>query len=190
MKPTAHPVQQLAFRHNRPTIGVLAGWQFYNITTSLNYLMPVYKGIIRAAQELDCNLLQGCGVGVGEELTDSNHPAWPSNSAETDFVLIGPWNTDGLIIFTPLHSPERSAYVQSLRARGFPVLFVGSGEQGPTLAADNAGGVREALRHLVNHGHREIAFIAGSQDDLAGDTGERLNAYLAAPKVNRQPLSG
>lgn len=187
MKPSARPVQQLAFRHNRPTIGVLAGWQFYNITTSLNYLMPVYKGIIRAAQELDCNLLLGCGVGVGVEPTDSNHPAWPTNSAEGDFVPIGPWNTDGLIIFTPLHSLERSAYVQSLRARGFPVQFVGSGEQGPTLAADNAGGVREALRHLVGHGHREIAFIAGSQDDLAGDTGERLNAYLAALEAHGLP---
>src|SRR5690606_30393529 len=127
------------------------------------------------------------GVGVGVEPTDSNHPAWPTNSAEGDFVPIGPWNTDGLIIFTPLHSLERSAYVQSLRARGFPVQFVGSGEQGPTLAADNAGGVREALRHLVGHGHREIAFIAGSQDDLAGDTGERLNAYLAALEAHGLP---
>jgi hypothetical protein len=70
-------------------------------------------------------------------------------------------------------------------ADGFP------GEHALTAAYGvSRRGVREALRHLASHGHREIAFIAGSQDDLAGDTGERLNAYLAAPKVNRQPLSG
>lgn len=164
----------------RPTIGVLAGWQFYNTATSLNYLMPVYKGIENAAREQDCNLLLGCGIGSGAELPEPSRPAWFSDSDDNDFVPIGPWNTDGLIIFTPLHSPERSAALQSLIRDGFPVLFIGSGEQGPTLAADNASGVREAINHLVNHGHREIAFIAGSLDDLAGDTGERLQAYLAA----------
>ncbi|GAP15780.1 transcriptional regulator [Longilinea arvoryzae] len=165
------------YHQGKPTIGVLAGWQFYNIATSLNYLMPVYKGIIRAAQERDCNLLLGCGIGIGAGPVEPNRPAWPANTPDDDFVPIGPWNTDGLIIFTPLHSELRSAYVQGLLGQGFPVLFIGSGEQGPTLAADNAGGVREAIRHLVNHGHSQIGFIAGSRDDLAGDTGERFNAF-------------
>lgn len=142
--------------------------------------MPVYKGIIRAAQELDCNLLLGCGVGLGAGAAEPNRPAWPANTTDNDFVPIGPWNTDGLIIFTPLHSGQRSAYVQGLLAQHFPVLFIGTGEHGPTLAADNAGGVHAAIRHLVDHGHRQIAFIAGSRDDLAGDTGERINAFQEA----------
>ncbi len=36
------------------------------------------------------------------------------------------------------------------------------------------------MRHLVEHGHRRIAFIAGSPEDLAGDTGARFSAYQAA----------
>ncbi|HEX2978730.1 MAG TPA: substrate-binding domain-containing protein [Anaerolineaceae bacterium] len=167
------------YRNGKPTIGVLAGWQFYNIATNLNYLMPVYKGIIHAAHGLDCNLLLGCGLGLGAGPAEPTRPAWPANTPDDDFVPIGPWNTDGLIIFPPLHSDQRSAYVQGLLSQGFPVLFIGSGEHGPTLAADNAGGVRKAIRHLVEHGHSQIAFIAGSQDDLAGDTGERLQAYQA-----------
>jgi signal transduction histidine kinase/AraC-like DNA-binding protein/ActR/RegA family two-component response regulator len=36
------------------------------------------------------------------------------------------------------------------------------------------------MRHLVDHGHRRIAFIAGSVEDMEGDTGERLQAYHEA----------
>ena len=131
-------------------------------------------------QNLSCNLMLGCGMGASASPDDPPRPAWPVPSSDVDFIPIGPWNTDGIIIFTPLHSPTRSQYVQSLIAAGHPVLFIGAGEVGPTLAADNQGGISEAVRHLATHGHRQIAFIAGSSDDMAGDTGERLNAYQAA----------
>jgi signal transduction histidine kinase/AraC-like DNA-binding protein/ABC-type sugar transport system substrate-binding protein len=65
-------------------------------------------------------------------------------------------------------------------ANGHPVVFIGSGEAGPTVAADNTSGVFAALDHLVEHGHRQIAFIAGSPEDMAGDTGARFSAYRAA----------
>ena len=96
---------------------------------------------------------------------------------DCDFAPIGERNTDGLIVFTPLHSSGRSGYIRRLCEKGHQVLFIGSGEDGATIAADNVGGVKSAFDHLVRHGHRRIAFIAGSQDDLAGDTGERLAAY-------------
>ncbi len=60
------------------------------------------------------------------------------------------------------------------------MIFIGAGEQGPTLVADNRAGLIEAMRHLVEHGHQRIAFIAGSADDLSGDSGDRLRAYQAA----------
>ena len=168
------------FRHGRPTIGVLAGWQFYRTATNLSYLLPVFRGINRAAQDLGCNLLLGCGMGASASPNDPPRPAWPLPSPEVDFIPIGAWNTDGIIIFAPLHSPARSQYVQDLVATGHPILFIGSGETGPTLAANNQGGVFDAIHHLVEHGHQRIAFIAGSVDDMAGDTGERLKAYQSA----------
>ncbi|PWH13866.1 MAG: ATPase [Anaerolineae bacterium] len=163
-----------------PTIGVLAGWQFYRTATTLSYLAPIFRGICRAAQALNCNLLLGCGIGPSASPSDPYRPAWPVASAEQDFVPIGPWNTDGLIVVPPLHSIQRSDYIQHLRAAGFPILFIGSGESGPTILADNATGITQAVRHLVEHGRRKLAFIAGSADDLTGDTGKRLQAFQAA----------
>jgi signal transduction histidine kinase/AraC-like DNA-binding protein len=42
--------------------------------------------------------------------------------------------------------------------------------------ADNVGGIRQALEHLVNHGHRQIAFVAGRQSEHS-DSGVRLQAF-------------
>ena len=165
---------------SRPTLGVLAGWQFYRTATNLSYLMPIFRGIRRAAQALNCNVLFGCGMGPSASPSDPHRPAWPVPSEEQDFVPIGPWNTQGLIVAAPLHSAARSAYLRELRAAGFPVLFIGSGEEGPTIAANNAAGILQAVEHLMAHGRRQIAFIAGSADDLSGDSGKRLQAFSAA----------
>ncbi len=170
-------------RDKRPTIGILAGWQFYRTATNLSYLAPLFRGASRAAKDLDCNLLMGCGIGPSASPTDPFRPAWPFLSPEHDFIPIGPWNTEGLIIVNPLHSKERSEYVQSLIAAGKPVLFVGSGENGPTIMTDNSTGILQAMRHLLDHGHRQIAFIAGTEDDLDGDTGDRLRAYQSACRL-------
>ncbi len=170
----------VASRHDRPTIGVLAGWQFYWTATPLSYLSPIYRGIRQAAAELGCNLLLGCGMGASARPEDLLRPAWPVPSSEVDFVPIGPWNTDGLIAVNPLHSERRSSYLQAVAAAGHPLVFVGAGERGTTIVADNAGGIAQAMRHLVDHGHERIAFIAGSLEDMEGDSGDRLRAYQAA----------
>jgi signal transduction histidine kinase/DNA-binding response OmpR family regulator len=122
-------------------------------------------------------------MGPSASPSDPLRPAWPIFSPDQDFVPIGPWNTDGLIIAVPLHSQSRSEYVQNLIASGHPILFVGSGEAGPTIAVNNAGGILEAMRHLVEHGHRQIAFIAGTVEDMRGDSGDRLHAYQAALEI-------
>ena len=167
----------------RPTIGVLAGWQFYWTATPLSYLAPIFRGIRQAARALDCNLLLACGMGPSADSGDPLRPAWPDPSPDTDFVPIGPWNTDGLIAVNPLNSRARSRYLHELAAGGYPLVYIASGEQGPAIVADNAGGIHAAMQHLVDHGHRHIAFIAGSPDDLAGDSGARLHAYRTALRV-------
>jgi len=94
-------------------------------------------------------------------------------------VPVGPWNTDGLIIFAPLLNESRSRYLQQLISEGHPVLFIGTGENGPSIQADNQLGIHQAVDHLVEHGHSRIAFIAGDPQD-AGDSKDRLAAYLSA----------
>ncbi len=165
------------FIRTRPTLGVLAGWQFAWTATPFSYLDPIFQGICVAAKDLGCNVLLGCGMGGWAAEHDTLRTAWPFISPESDFVPLGPWNTDGLMVISPLHSEIRSRYLQELRAAGHPLIFIGSGESGPAIVADNRSGILEALRHLVSHGHRSIAFIAGSRDDMEGDTGVRLQAY-------------
>lgn len=165
--------------NERPTFGVLAGWEYAWTRTPLSYLDPIFQGVCAAAHDLECNVLVGCGMGSGNR-GEPVHTAWPFSSPESDFVPIGPWNTDGLIIVNPLHSSERSRYVQDLIVAGHPVIFIAPGEPGPTIAVDNRSGIHEAMRHLIMHGHRNIAFIAGSPEDMAGDSGDRLRAYHEA----------
>ncbi|MBL8131793.1 MAG: substrate-binding domain-containing protein [Anaerolineae bacterium] len=165
------------YRNAAPTIGVLAGWQFYRTATNLSYLAPIFRGIAHAARNLRCSVMLGCGMGPSASPADPLRPAWPGFSSDHDFVPVGPWNTDGLIVAVPLHSRSRSDYIREVIASGHPVLFVGSGEEGPTISANNRHGVLEAMQHLVEHGHRRIAFIAGTVEDMRGDSGERLLAY-------------
>lgn len=136
---------------------------------------------------MGCNVLLGCGMGPSASPTDPLRPAWPISSADMDFVPIGPWNTDGIIIANPLRSQIRSTYVQDLIAQKHPILFVGAGEEGATIVADNRGGILEAMAHLIRHGHRRIAFIAGSREDMNGDSGERLRAYEEALLIYNLP---
>jgi len=165
------------FQNGRPTIGMLAGWQYYRTATNLSYLAPVFRGVSRAAKDLKCNLLLSCGIGPSALPSDPLRPAWPDPLSDVDFVPVGPWNTDGLLIANPLHTEARSNYIQELIAKKHPVLFIGSGEKGPTIVADNSIGIQGAMQHLVDHGHDQIAFIAGSREDIGGDSGDRLSAY-------------
>ncbi|MDI7275062.1 MAG: substrate-binding domain-containing protein [Anaerolineae bacterium] len=158
----------------RPTIGVLPGWQAYGGTLD-SFLGHVLRGIQAASREMGCNLLLSCGVSSphGRELA----PAWPLLVPGVDFVPVGPWNTDGLIAVPPLLLPETAQYCQDLIAQGHPVVFAGAGEPGPAVMVDNEGGIRKALSHLVQHGHRRIALVAGQEEPALGDSARRIAAY-------------
>ncbi|MFO7586270.1 MAG: substrate-binding domain-containing protein [Anaerolineales bacterium] len=170
------PEMPIHVKREQPTIGVLAGWQAYEGALN-SFLGPLLNGIQAAARHSNCNLLLACGVGHrGDYQPDDVHPAWPILMPDTDFVPVGPWNTDGLIVISPVRSNSRSDYLQKLSDSGFPVVFISPGEQGPTLVFDNEGGVRQAITHLVGHGHEHIAFIAGLTED-SSDSEYRLKAF-------------
>jgi len=170
----------MRYKHQRPTAGVLAGWEAYENANLVNFLGPLFHGIRSAAHDRRCNLLLACGVGFPGGQIGGIHPAWPALSPDTDFVPVGPWNTDGLIVVNPLVSATRIRHVLDLRDAGHPVVFVGAALGGPAIAIDNAGGIHLGLAHLVQHGHRSIAFIAGNPEDTHGDSEERLQAYQSA----------
>src|SRR5436190_5013871 len=139
------------YKHGlRPTVGVLIGWQAYGGTLH-GFLDPVLRGIQSAAQDRACNLLLACGLSYAAGPVYNACPAWPVASPETHFVPVGPWNTDGLIVITPLLSKTRSSYIQEVIASGHPVVFLGSGESGSVVDVDNEQGIRQAVAHLVGY---------------------------------------
>lgn len=166
------------FKRDRPTIGVLAGWSIPEGAGPDYYRTLIIRGMQSAARSRGCHLLISRGNRLINQV-DRFYPSWPEPSAETDFVPVGPWNTDGLIVFAPLGDQKQYDYIHGLMEQSFPVLFVGSSELGPQIAIDNEIGIRLAITHLMEHGHRRIAFLGGRPTDK-GDSQARLRAYHSA----------
>jgi diguanylate cyclase (GGDEF)-like protein len=143
------------------------------------FLFNVVRGIQSAARDQGFNLLVACGVNRGIEVDRRLYSAWPVDFSTSDFMPVGHWNTDGLLIFTPLLFQEQIQYIREIREKGFPVFFIGSGSGTPMIMVDNEGGIQQAIGHLVEHGHRDIAFIAGDEYGT-GDSQSRLKTYRVA----------
>jgi signal transduction histidine kinase/DNA-binding LacI/PurR family transcriptional regulator/DNA-binding response OmpR family regulator len=163
---------------HKPIIGLISTWPVYQGMTIDRYAHSLIQGISSAATERDCNLLLGCGFSVMGN-SPERHSFWPVPGPDANFVPVGPWNTDGLIIVPDDLSEEQSQYVGDLLASGFPVIFTTPEGPGPVVAVDNTYGIRQAFTHLWAHGHRQIAFIAGHAS-AGGDSEERLRAYRDA----------
>jgi DNA-binding LacI/PurR family transcriptional regulator len=55
-------------------------------------------------------------------------------------------------------------YLKALRRMGKPVVLIGRQEPSfpcPIVMPDNRGGVKQAVAHLWDHGHRRIGFVGG-----------------------------
>jgi len=161
-----------------PTIGFISTWPVYQGTTIDRYAHSLIQGISAAAHSQGCNLLLGCGFSVTGN-SPQRRSFWPVPGPGVDFVPIGPWNTDGLIIVPDELTATQLQYVRDLLASGFPVIFTTPEGPGSLVTVDNTLGIRQAFFHLFEHGHRQIAFIAGNFGG-GGDSGERLRAYREA----------
>ena len=160
------------------TIGFISTWPVYQGTTIDRYAHSLIQGISAAAHGLGCNLLLGCGFSVTGN-SPQRRSFWPVPGPGVDFVPVGPWNTNGLIIVPDELTESQLQYVRDLQASGFPVIFTTPEGPGPLVKVDNALGIRTAFTHLMEHGHRQIAFIAGNANGR-GDSRERLAAYREA----------
>lgn len=156
--------------------GNLPGYQDYEGTSITDYLLNLIQGALAAARDVDCNVLVGCGMGHTYQM-GRPFPAWYTGESNTTFVPLGPWNTDGLIVIPPLLNDGRSHQLAELRQQGFPVVFTGTGEPAPLVMTD-ASTIALAARHLLEHGHRRIAFLAGYPPTGTGnDSSDRLAIY-------------
>jgi LacI family transcriptional regulator len=79
--------------------------------------------------------------------------------------------------------------VALMQRDGIPFVSVGRlpDEQVHVVDADNVGGARIAVEHLIRLGHRRIATIAGPADMLAGQ--DRLEGYCQALQAHGLPVA-
>jgi hypothetical protein len=123
---------------SKPTIGFISTWPVYQGTTIDRYAHSLIQGISAAANEQGCNLLLGCGFSVTGN-NPQNPSFWPVPGPNINFVPVGPWNTDGLIIVPDELTKEQSQYVHDLLASGFPIIFTTPEGPGPIVAVAGNG---------------------------------------------------
>ena len=94
------------------------------------------------------------------------------------YTLRAAWNqVAGFIVV--VNAVDR-AYLDALRDAGKHVVLLSEEVEGfscPVVQADNRIGVLQAVGHLVEHGHRRIAFVGSL---FQADTRERYEAYRKA----------
>ncbi|WP_425570291.1 LacI family DNA-binding transcriptional regulator [Nonomuraea rosea] len=131
---------------------------------------PFYSGLSRAVEDVviehGCLLLSGSS---GEE------PGRERELVETFCAR----RVDGLIM---VPAGDDHTYLRPELETGTPVVFAdrppGAGLDVDTVLADNVGGAAQAVRHLLGHGHRRIAFLG--DDPAIFTAAERLQGYQEA----------
>ncbi len=142
---------------------------------------PFFAGIIR---------------GINSLLLETPFQLWLAmfqSTAERERVErhLTPQHIDGVLLIS-LHGDDPLPAV--LAQRGLPVVLGGQpggkarivGDQMSCVDADNAGGGRIAVAHLLGRGRRKVAAIAGPQDMGVGVL--RLTGYREALRAAGQPV--
>lgn len=108
-------------------------------------------------------------------LVSSSHGS-ASEAADVLRTLRG--RVDGLLLMSPHADADMLANNLPV---ALPTVLLNTriaGSRYPSLSIDNHGGAHAMVRHLVERGHRRIAFIAGPAHNI--DAAERLRGYSEA----------
>lgn len=110
-------------------------------------------------------------------------------STEEDWRLSGATAQSKSIEGVILGGKAQMPFISEFRAQGIPVVLVNYFVPGldlPSVVADEAGGVTQAMEHLISRGHERIAMLAGRINPYV--LTERYNAFIAAMKAHGLPL--
>ncbi|WP_051935688.1 LacI family DNA-binding transcriptional regulator [Deinococcus sp. YIM 77859] len=153
---TAHPSARALAGGRTNTLGIVVP------SIGPQYISEVVRGADLVAYEAGMDLL----ISTTQE--DTSHER--QNVGRLSRGLV-----DGLLMVLP-RSLDR--YADTLKQAQVPVVVVASANTSmpfPLVDADHYRGTRQAVAHLVELGHRRIAFIAGRRDTTASL--ERFRGY-------------
>jgi LacI family transcriptional regulator len=138
-----------------------------------NITNPLFPGIIKGVDD--------AGHARGYNLVLCNTEDKSEREA-TYLRVLGERHVDGVLIAS---SFTAEATLAGLRRQRFPFVLVNRGTRRDDLSVqpDNRGGMAQAVRHLVELGHRRIGVLAGPQTTTTGQ--ERLDGARAALRTHR-----
>lgn len=99
---------------------------------------------------------------------------------QTDFIdTLLQFGADGVIISPAIGTTVED--IDKIESAGLPLVMIARsipGSSAPVFRGDDKQGIRMATRHLLELGHRNIAFIGGRRETSTGR--DRREGYLAA----------
>lgn len=129
----------------------------------------ICEGIMRPANRADYHLL----VSTAE---DWGQTAGTAQSKQIEGVILGGAAQAELV--SELQSQQVAVVLVNNRMSGFDL---------PCVVSDERGGVRQAVEHLIQRGHRRIGMLAGRFNPYI--IGERYGAFLETMESNNLPVS-
>ena len=144
----------------------ITGWQSGDGTDWVDQML--LGGMLKCAEH---------GYRMIFELVDTH-----SSNVERELTsALGALHPDGIIL-TPPHG-DNDAITGMLIRRRIPFARIGSKDPGPgfRIAMDEQDAAKVATNHLIELGHRRIAFITGSEEYAL--SAERLEGYREAMRA-------
>lgn len=138
-----------------------------------SYYSEIVKGIEKRAYYNKYNVI------IGD--TQNN------KERELEFInLLMNKTVDGMVLVMPLLSDEEICRIADMN---YLIGVVGRNIEHskiPCVFTDNVKFSRQVMDHLIEHGHRNIAFLSGFADAI--DSFERLEGYLKALREHQIPF--
>lgn len=171
---TRRRVEEVVARLNfRPSQAarMLAGRRSFQVALLYDNPSPYYVYHIQAGAQQRCTEL---GYRLLLQPIDSQ----AADLVPNVMALIDEAHLDGLILSPPV--TEVAALLDALDERGLPYVRIAPGIRagaGMATTMDDVAAAREVTRHLVDLGHRTIAFIPGPETHVSSTN--RLQGYRA-----------
>lgn len=169
---TRRRVEEVVARLNfRPSHAArtLAGRRSFQVALLYDNPSPYYVYHVQAGAQQRCTEL---GYRLLLQPIDIQSPDLIANV----MALIDEAHLDGLILSPPV--TEAAALLEALDGRGLPYVRIAPGAQkdsGMSATMDDVAAARELTRHLIDLGHRSIAFISGPESHVS--SADRLAGY-------------
>jgi len=134
-----------------------------------SFFPQVMRGLLQAAYPLNFRVLVGGSDSHADVITQT-------------FQILGSRQADGIVVLSNRLDVDT---VGALAAQGVPFVLLGKPPAPYAdiswIDADNEACTTRVITHLIQQGHRRIAFVGG--DPAVAVTGERLRGYQQAMRA-------